>query len=149
MERLAMKMSQSVAYAVHAVLRLAENPGASFVSCGKIAEQGSMPERFLLQILRDLGRNGILQSTRGASGGFMLVRPPDEISLLELIEAVEGRMFASLPLKKDLPHPAGERLLGVLGDITEYARGELQVVKLSDLAKVEASPTSKKKAKRP
>ena len=77
----------------------------------------------------------------------MLVRPMDEISLLEVLEAVEGRMFASLPLKKDLPHPAGERLLGVLGDITEYARGELQTIKLSDFAKVEANAemTSKQK----
>ena len=79
----------------------------------------------------------------------MLVRPLDEISLLEVIEAVEGRMFASLPLKKDLPHPAGERLLDVLGGITEYARGELQTIKLSDFANVEADfePTSKKNAK--
>ena len=68
---------------------------------------------------------------------------------MEVIEAVEGRMFASLPLKKDLPHPAGERLLAVLEDITEYVRDELQAIKLGDLAKVEAGgePASKKKAK--
>src|SRR3990167_5570898 len=105
-----MKLSQSVAYAVHASLRLADHRDAAPVSCNRLAEQGKMPERFLLQILRDLAKQGILQSTRGGGGGFMLNRRPEEISLLEVIEAVEGPMTAFLPLKTSFPHPAGERL---------------------------------------
>ena len=144
-----MKRSQTVAYAIHATLRLARSPEGSPVASNKLAEQGIMPGGYLAQVLHDLRKNGIMVSTRGVSGGFMLARRPDEISLLDVIEAVEGPMVAGLPLKKDLPHPAGERLLGVLGDITEYVRGELQAIKLSDLANVEADaePASKKKAK--
>jgi Rrf2 family protein len=92
-----------------------------------------MPERFLLQILRDLAKQGILQSTRGGGGGFMLNRKPDEISLLEVIEAVEGPMTPSLPLKTSFPHPAGERLHAVLRKVTDEVRRQLDAVKLSDL----------------
>jgi Rrf2 family protein len=126
-----MKLSQSVAYAVDAVLRLPDDPEVSPVSCSKIAEQGNMPERFLLQILRDLGKQGIVQSARGGSGGFVLARRLDEISLLEVIEAVEGRLVAALPMKDSLPHPAGERLLDALRSVTEEVRRELQAIKLS------------------
>jgi len=128
-----MKVSQSVAYAVHAVLRLAENREVSPISCKKLAEQGNMPERFLLQILRDLAKQGILLSTRGGGGGFMLDRGPGEISLLEVIEAVEGPMGAALPLKGNFPHPAGDRLHKVLRTINDEVRRQLQAVTLSDL----------------
>jgi len=129
-----MKLSQSVAYAVHASLRLANNREAAPVSCSRLAEQGKMPERFLLQILRDLAKQGILQSTRGGGGGFMLDRKPEEISLLEVIEAVEGPLTASVPLKASFPHSAGDRLHAVLRKVTDEVRRQLQAVKLSDLA---------------
>ena len=49
-----------------------------------------MPDRFLLQILRNLVAHGLLRSTRGVIGGYTLARSTDEISLLDIIEAVEG-----------------------------------------------------------
>jgi len=128
-----MKLSQSVAYAIHAALRLAESKDGTPVSCSRLAEQGKMPERFLLQILRDLAKQGILQSTRGGGGGFMLDRRPDDISLLEIIEAVEGPLTAGLPLKASFPHPTGDRLHNVLRKVTDEVRRQLQAVKLSDL----------------
>ncbi len=131
-----MKLSQSVSYAVHAALCLAQNPEVAPVSCSRLAELGKMPERFLLQILRALAKKGILESTRGSGGGFMLARRPDEISLFEVIEAVDGPIVATLPLKNDLPHSAGERLHDVLRTVTENIRRELQAVRLSDVLEV-------------
>lgn len=128
-----MKLSQSVTYAIHAVLRLAENRHTSPVSCGKLAEQGKMPERFLLQILRDLAKQGILLSTRGGGGGFTLGRQPEDISLLEVIEAVDGPLCASLPLKGSFPAKVGERLHEALGRIADVTRRQLEAVKVSDL----------------
>jgi Rrf2 family protein len=128
-----MKLNQSVAYAIHAVLRLAEFDEDVPVPCNKLAEQGKMPERYLLQFLRELSKQGLLTSTRGAGGGFMLARPLKEISLLEVIEAVEGRLTAALPLKASLPRSAGERVEEVLSDINEEVRRQLQAISLSDL----------------
>ncbi len=137
-----MKLSQSVTYAIHAILRLAENQSGSPISCGRLAEQGRMPERFLLQILRDLAKQGILQSTRGGGGGFTLGRPAQEISLLEVIEAVDGPLCANLPLKGSFPEAVGDRLQQALGRIAELTRGQLQAVKLADLVSKGDFPAS-------
>ncbi|HUT11528.1 MAG TPA: Rrf2 family transcriptional regulator [Thermoguttaceae bacterium] len=128
-----MKLSQSVTYAVHAALRLAAKLESGPVPCGQIAEQGHMPERFLLQILRDMSKQGILHSTRGGGGGFMLERDPAEISLLQLIEAVEGPMSAGLPINVSLPEQSRSRLQDTLRRITDTTRDQLGAVKLTDL----------------
>jgi Rrf2 family protein len=128
-----MKLSQSVTYAIHAVLRLAQSRDGTPISCGKLAEEGKMPERFLLQILRDLAKQGILQSTRGGGGGFNLGRRATEITLLDLIEAVDGPVAASLPLKSGFPVEAGERLREALKRIAEVTRGQLHAIKIGNL----------------
>ena len=70
----AMKLSRTVTYAIQATLQLAESDSRTPVPCSKLASQGAMPERFLLQILRNLVNHGILQSTRGVDGGYALLR---------------------------------------------------------------------------
>ena len=61
-----MKLSRTVAYAVRATLQLAQLEADGPVPCSKLANEGKMPERFLLQILRNLVTHGILRSTRAA-----------------------------------------------------------------------------------
>jgi Rrf2 family protein len=92
-----------------------------------------MPERFLLQILRDLAKQGILRSTRGGGGGFVLDRSPEETTLLDLIEAVDGPLAAGLPAKGNFPGNAGERLQKALERVTQDTRRQLQAIRLSDL----------------
>ena len=93
-----------------------------------------MPERFLLQILRNLVNHGILQSTRGVDGGYSLKRRPQDISLLEVIEAVDG------PFAAKLPAPTGAeakkhhlRLHEALDVVAASARCQLATIKLADL----------------
>lgn len=86
-----MKLSRTVSYAVQAALQLAKSGSGNPVPCSQLAAEGHMPERFLLQILRNLVNHGILRSTRGVDGGYALTRPPEQVSLLELIEAIEDR----------------------------------------------------------
>ena len=92
-----------------------------------------MPERFLLQILRNLVAHGILESTRGVDGGYMLARKPGQISLLDVIEAIDGPMQSNVPLGEGLPKNSKARLERALTDITETARQEFEAIKLAHL----------------
>jgi Rrf2 family protein len=69
-----MKLSNAAAYAVHAMARLANNAKVSPVTSKKLAEQSGLPERFLLAVLQDLSRCGILHAARGPNGGFRLIQ---------------------------------------------------------------------------
>jgi Rrf2 family protein len=92
-----------------------------------------MPERFLLQILRNLVTHGILRSTRGVDGGYMLTRPPEEISLLEVIEAIEGPMNADNSAAEGLDDSTQIKLRTALVEITETSRQQLEAIKFSQL----------------
>lgn len=92
-----MKISRTVAYAVQALSQIAQDRSGLPIPCSQLASEGHMPERFLLQILRHLVTHGILHSTRGVDGGYSLDRPADEISLLDVIEAIEGPLGVSVP----------------------------------------------------
>ncbi len=93
-----------------------------------------MPERFLLQILRNLVTHGILQSTRGVEGGYSLERSPQEISLLEVIEAIDGPLILQLPDCVGSAVAANHhRLREVFDEVTATIRGQLHSTKLSDL----------------
>jgi Rrf2 family transcriptional regulator, cysteine metabolism repressor len=128
-----MKLSRTVVYAIQATLQLAEAASDEPVPCSKLAAEGQMPERFLLQILRHLVTHGVLHSTRGVEGGYTLERKPQEISLLDVIEAIDG------PLNSDLPMGDGSiggyeaKLRKSLDQVTTTVRRQLGAIKLSDL----------------
>lgn len=128
-----MKLSRTVAYAVQATLQLAKNSSAAPIPCSRIAAAGNMPERFLLQILRNLVTHGIMRSTRGVEGGYTLTRPADEISLLEVIEAIEGPIQAHSQTEHGFDGDEQDKLRQALEAITETARQQLHEIKLSHL----------------
>jgi len=128
-----MKLSRTVSYALQATLQLAQAGSDSPIPCSRLAAEGKMPERFLLQILRNLVAHGILGSTRGVDGGYTLERKPDEISLLEVIEAIEGPLVAAIPVGEGLPGRSRTKLEQALEEVTSVARRELGAVKISDL----------------
>src|SRR4029079_16039606 len=109
-----MKLSRTVSYAVRATLQLAELSANGPVPCSKLAKEGQMPERFLLQILRNLVTHGILRSTRGVDGGYALVRPAEQISLLEVIEAIEGPYDSALEISEGLTADSQHKLRDAL-----------------------------------
>lgn len=86
-----MKISAKTEYACIAVLELASHYGSnSPVRIRKIAERHNVPPRFLVQILLQLKGAGLVRSTRGAAGGYHLTRPPEQVSLGEVMQVVEG-----------------------------------------------------------
>jgi len=129
-----MKLSRTVAYAIRATLQLAQSESRQPVPCSQLAAAGHMPERFLLQILRQLVTHGILRSTRGVEGGYALDRKPEEISLLDLIEALEGPLISTLPaINGSSAELFQGRLRDALDDITNNARRQLGDIRLADL----------------
>jgi Rrf2 family protein len=93
-----------------------------------------MPERFLLQILRHLVTHGILHSTRGVEGGYALERRPEDISLLDVIEAIEGPLDVGWPETETSEALAVDiRLREALQQVTLSSRRQLGAIKMSDL----------------
>jgi Rrf2 family protein len=85
------------------MMYIAARPDGARVLRSEIADAQSIPSSFMAKILRGLVRAGLLRSSRGIHGGFLLARPPNEITLLEVLEAVEG----PLSLTDCVPDPAG------------------------------------------
>jgi Rrf2 family transcriptional regulator, cysteine metabolism repressor len=129
-----MKLSRTSSYALQAVLQLARSDSSGTpIPCSRLAADGKMPERFLLQILRSLVTHGILGSTRGVVGGYCLERSPEDISLLDVIEAVDGPVVPTLPIHEGLSDEANDKLKCVMATVTDLARRELAAIKLVHL----------------
>jgi DNA-binding IscR family transcriptional regulator len=88
-----------------------------------------------LQILRNLVTHGILRSTRGVDGGYALIKSPDQISLLEVIEAIEGPYDAALEVGDGLPEDSQNKLRTALSEVTISTRNQLEAIKLAQLLK--------------
>lgn len=76
-------------YAVRAMLALAR-PDAQQLTGAALAEATAIPPGFVPQVMGDLVRAGLVANRRGRTGGYRLARPADEVSLLDIVEAVEG-----------------------------------------------------------
>lgn len=85
-----MRLNQATDYAFRAVLYLSRQPRGQVVEARLIAEEEKIPMRFLLKIFRLLTRAGIVESYRGINGGYSLARAPQEITMRDVIEAIEG-----------------------------------------------------------
>lgn len=85
-----MQITRQADYAVRAVLYLASLGDSNRAPTSQIAREQHIPPSFLAKIVSQLSVAGVFQTSRGARGGVTLARPKDEISLLEVIEAIDG-----------------------------------------------------------
>jgi Rrf2 family protein len=88
-------------YGVRAVLDIAMNRADAPIQAREVASRQSIPEQFLEQVLATLRRAGIVRSTRGASGGFDLARPADQISIGDVIRALSGPLVPMQSVSDD------------------------------------------------
>lgn len=86
--------SRSAEYAIRSFVYLARIPDGQFAMARHIAEQEQIPAHFLAKILQELTRKGLLRSNKGPSGGFSLRIPASQITLLHLVEALDGPALA-------------------------------------------------------
>lgn len=85
-----MQLTKGTEYGTRGVLHLAKLPPNSVVLVSEIAAAEELPESYLAKIFQYLAKEGIVRSHRGAKGGFSLARSADQITLREVIEAIEG-----------------------------------------------------------
>lgn len=85
-----MQITRQADYAVRAVLYLAGLNNGRRAPTSEIARKQHIPPSFLAKIVSQLSVAGVVQTSRGARGGVSLARPPEDISLLEVVEAIDG-----------------------------------------------------------
>ena len=130
-----MRVTAKVDYAVRAAVELAA-AGDGPVKGERIAEAQQIPLRFLENILLELKHAGLVQSQRGAEGGYWLARPPAEIALAEVIRAVEGPIANVRGERPEQVEYAGaaEQLREVWIAVRANLRAVLERVTVADVA---------------
>lgn len=129
-----MQLSQSATYALQTLIYLAEVGEGTLVTRKSLAERGRMPERFLLEILHYLVKRGIVRSSRGGGGGYALARCPQDITLLDVIESVDGPLPVGLPEGTGMPEPFRGWLRTQLEQVAASTRSRLADISLQCLA---------------
>jgi len=86
-----MEITRETDYAIRCILRMSRNPDA-ILMVEQISEEMAIPRSFLAKILQKLSKADIVKSFRGVRGGFRLSRGPESISILDVVEAIEGRV---------------------------------------------------------
>jgi len=93
-----MQITRATDYAVRILIHLAASPDHARVSASEVARGIEAPESFISKVLQQLVQRGMVTSRRGAGGGFQLAVEPENVSLLDVVEMVEGPMQINLCL---------------------------------------------------
>jgi Rrf2 family protein len=110
-------------YALQALAELGRSGGDGPVPIGELARRRDIPVQFLEQLFATLRRAGILKSQRGVKGGYTFARPPGEITVLEVVELLEG--------------PLGRDAFGVFAEAATAARAVLGATTIADVVEHE------------
>jgi Rrf2 family cysteine metabolism transcriptional repressor len=114
-------------YAVRALSELARAGGAGPVPIGEIARRRDIPVQFLEGMFATLRRAGILQSQRGVKGGYLFARPPQEVTVLDVVEALEGSLDGDVAGQDE-----------IWGEAIEALRARLRATTIAEIAEREA-----------
>jgi Rrf2 family protein len=136
------KLSDGVEWGVHAAVLLGFLAPDAALPTGRIAEYHGVPAAYLAKHLQAMSRAGLLASVQGPRGGYRLARPPDRISMLDVVEAIDGvePAFRCTEIRRRGPaaRPAREYPLPcaihvVMNDADRAWRRELERVSVADL----------------
>lgn len=135
-----MILSQTAVYALRAMLHLAERPRGQAVRVHDIASALDVPRNYLSKILHVLARRGLLRSARGPSGGFSLVRSPEQTTLLEVAGHFDDLdrvpcLLGRPECRDEDPCPAHGRWKEVAAALHEFFRNTT----IADLARLPAT----------
>ncbi len=126
-----MRVSQRLDYALRALTALAAVPVGEYVVAGDLADELGLPRRFLEQQLTSVAKRGLITCQRGAGGGCALARPASEISVAEIVRALQGDVL-------DVPRITGSAVSEMWAEAAARLESELEAVDLSSLSKRQA-----------
>ncbi len=119
-----MRLVRAAEYAVRAVLYMAGKPFGSVIQKREISQAMDIPSEFLGKIAKQLKRSGIFEIVQGTKGGFRLLKKPEEISLLMVVESVMGEIFLNdCIMRPDACHRQGHCSVH---QVWQQARGQLR-----------------------
>ena len=129
-----MKISRSTGYALVAVGYIAENYQDGPVLSARISKEYGIPPDYLVKIMQQLVRASVLRSKRGPRGGFTLAHDPKEITMLQVIEAIDGPVMKHLFLAEQT-HSAdfSIKMESACKEASEKLRDIYEKAKLSDM----------------
>jgi Rrf2 family protein len=129
-----MKLGKTTGYGLLAVAYIAQNKDQGIILSGDVAKKYDIPWEHLQSVMRRLVRARILQSKRGPRGGFTMARPATKITMLEIIEALEGVFDLSLGFEECGPrNKFAVKTERTYAKAIAQSRAALKKVKLSDL----------------
>ena len=135
-----MFFSRPCQHAIRALVHLTTHQGKALCNVQEIATAEDLPTPALAAVLQNLGRAGLIRSHKGPKGGFMLARPASEMTLYEIMEAVDKtrHLFDCAlgfePCSDQTPCPVHDRLTQVRQELVAY----LQAVTVADMAAIVA-----------
>ena len=131
-----MKLTRASSYALHAVVYMAAHKENPIIASHHIAKARGIPERFLLKVLKPLVSARVLSSVKGPNGGYRLARSPSQITVLEILEAVDGPIRGTVPPIEAENGSAklDPKLEAVCTQIADRVRKQLGKVRVSELA---------------
>ena len=132
-----MRISAKTDYAIRATVEMAtRSPHGELVKAEAVAEAQRIPVRFLLTILNELRRAGLVVSRRGQDGGYRLARPADEVSLADIIRAIDGPLANVAGVRPEQLRPEGSAapLREVWISVRSSLRSVLEHVTVADVS---------------
>jgi Rrf2 family protein len=129
-----MRLTRASSYALHALVFIGAQKHNRPIPSHLVARDRHIPERFLLKVLKPLVAVRVLHSVKGPNGGYRLARPPSQVSVLEVIEAVDGPIRGQSPLSEDQgKSPLNRKLEAICNENAKHLRRQLEKLRLSDL----------------
>jgi Rrf2 family protein len=138
-----MRLSEGVEWGLHCAVVLSVLPPEAALPTGRLAEYHGVPVAYLAKHLQAMSRAGILTSGKGPRGGYRLARPPADVSVLDVVEAVDGEepSFRCLEIRRRGPAAVSAReyrtmcgIHRVMVEADEAWRGRLARTSIADLA---------------
>lgn len=130
-----MKLTRASSYALHAAAFMAAQKYDRPLASHNIAQAEDIPERFLLKVLKPLVSARILLSIKGPNGGYRLAKSPNAISMLDIVEAVDGPIRGQAPFAAvDGNGALNRKLETICKQMADQTRKNLGKVTLADLA---------------